>query len=603
MAEFKLSMLSQSPKTLFAKNRRMPKAKNTYKVTSIRQLWLILSPARKTQLLSVAALLVLIGLVEMASLGLFGALLQVMTVPDTQGSKLISKFTELLRIFGVPKESLVGVGTIQWLALGFGLAVSSAGFLRILATWVNCHLTASLGTDLATEVYERCLDEDYEEHIRHRAGELVSLVRDKSSEVVSVIFYFLTLLTSLIVGLLIVGGLTLLDPAFFAVTASMLGSFYAACGLFARRRMLQNSRRSAEGTTLITKAVQEGFGSFRDIILEGGQKVYANIFRRAQHQARHANAMILFLSMAPRYLNETAAMLFFVALLWWGVVHWGDFGATLPRLGVLVLGAQRLMPLVQQGYMSWAVLTGSSVATRMVLEVLSRNKIPRDAGLEALPFEKSLKFQDVSFRYAESKPWILRKLNFQLKKGGRIGLVGTTGSGKSTFADLLMGLLWPTQGKILVDGKPLRKKDLPRWRKNIAHVPQEIFLLDASFAENIALGCEAGAIDMIRVRESAQKAQIASFIESKPRGYFEEVGDRGRNLSGGQRQRIGIARALYKGAQLLVLDEATSALDEETERAVIKAINSLNSGLTIFVITHRGAALKKCDKIVSLKKT
>jgi ATP-binding cassette subfamily B protein len=572
------------------------------KLSCIFQIWLFLSPRQKIQLLFAIGLLVAIGLVEMASLGLFGALLQVLTFSDNRVSGWTPKIIEMMRIWSLLQENPSGKEMIQWLGFGFGLAVFCAGSLRIFATWLNCRLTAALGTEMATEVYIRNLTEDYERHIQHRAGELVSLVRDKTSEVVCVISYLLILISSLIVGLLIVCGLMLLDPFFFAMTAALLGSFYAVCGLLARRRILANSRRSAEGTTRITKAVQEGFGSFRDIALDSSQKVYARIFRQAQYQARRATSMILFFSMAPRYLNETVAMLFFVALLWWGVVHTGEFGAALPRLGVLALGAQRLMPLVQQGYMSWAVLTGSAVATRMVLDVLSRKEKPRRMKeLEPLSFQKSLQFQGVSYRYSDTTPWILRRLGFQLKKGDRIGLIGSTGSGKSTFADLLMGLLWPTEGSILVDGKPLQKKDLPRWRKNIAHVPQEIFLADASFAENIALGCEAGTIDMNRVREAAQKAQIASFIESKPRGYSEEVGDRGRNLSGGQRQRIGIARALYKGAQLLVLDEATSALDEATEHAVIEAISSLDPQLTILIITHRITALKKCDKIISLK--
>jgi len=571
-------------------------------MSPIRQLWFVLSPRRKAQLLGAAGLLILIGLVEMASLGLFGALLQVLTSPEGRVSGLGSKISAFLSFHGLAKSNLSGTELVKWLALGFGLAVSSAGFLRVLATWLSCRLTAALGTDVTTEVYERSLNQDYEEHIRHRAGELVSLVRDKTSEVVGVIFYLLNLFTSMIVGLLIVSGLVVLDPVFFIATVAFMGSFYGACGLFARRRMLSNSRKNAEGATQITKAVQEGFGNFRDIILDGSQKFYAKIFREAESRTRQASSNNIFLSMAPRYLTETAAMLFFIGILWWGAAYAENFRETLPRLGVLAMGAQRLMPLVQQGYMSWAVLTGSAAATRKVLEVLSQDVRPRVAkDLEPLPFRRDFKFKDVSFRYAETTPWVLRELNFQMKKGDRIGLVGTTGSGKTTFADLLMGLLWPTQGKIFVDGKPLKREDLARWRRNIAHVPQDIFLADASFAENIALGCESCQIDMVRVREAARRAQIASFIESKPRGYLEEIGDRGRNLSGGQRQRIGIARALYKNAQVLIFDEATSALDEQTELAVLESIGKLSADFTLLIVTHRPAPLKICSRYFDVK--
>jgi len=556
------------------------------------------------QTLMAMGILVWIGLLEIASLALFGVLLQMLAMPEAESGKFPPLLRNLFSMLGVSEWDSGGLGAISWAALLFGGAMMAAGSCRIFVTWLCCRLTAALGTDVTTEVYERCLRQNYEEHIAYRAGELVSLVRDKASEVVSVIFYLLNLASSAVVGLLIVSGLVFLDPAFFVLTVAILGSFYGVCGLWSRRRMGRNSRINAEGTTLITKAVQEGFGAFRDIILDGSQKIYARIFREAEYRTRRASAANIFLSMTPRYLTETAAMVVFAGILWWGATFGENFRETLPRLGVLALGAQRLMPLIQQGYMSWAVLTGSAVATRMVLEVLSRKSDPHGAtDLEPLPFRQSVQFQDVSYRYGESKPWVLEKLNYHLKKGDRVGVVGTTGSGKTTLADLLMGLLWPIEGKILVDGKPLQRADLPRWRKNIAHVPQDIFLADASFAENIALGCEQGQIDMQRVREAARKAQISSFIESKPRGYLEEIGDRGRNLSGGQRQRIGIARALYKNAEILVFDEATSALDNQTERAVMDSIQQLGEDLTIVIITHRPSILELCNEVLEINTT
>ena len=205
------------------------------------------------------------------------------------------------------------------------------------------------------------------------------------------------------------------------------------------------------------------------------------------------------------------------------------------------------------------------------------------------------------FRYSSDGPWVLNGLDLTIAKGARIGFVGATGSGKSTTMDLLMGLLEPTDGQILVDSEPLSRNRVRAWQRAIAHVPQSIYLADATLAENIAFGVPSGAIDMERVRQAARQAQIADFIEGRPQGYDALVGERGVRLSGGQRQRIGIARALYKQATVLVLDEATSALDNVTEQSVMDAIEGLDRDLTILVIAHRLTTVKRCDGIVELQ--
>jgi ATP-binding cassette subfamily B protein len=217
-----------------------------------------------------------------------------------------------------------------------------------------------------------------------------------------------------------------------------------------------------------------------------------------------------------------------------------------------------------------------------------------------LPFKKLIQFDSIKFRYTSETPWVIDNLSFNIPKGTRVGFVGKTGSGKSTCLDLLMGLLLPLSGRITVDGNVLDQRNLRSWQRNIAHVPQAIYLADTSLAENIAFGVTPEKIDMKRVREAARQAHIADFIESSPQGYQALVGERGIRLSGGQRQRIGIARALYKQAAVLVFDEATSALDHETEKAVMEAIEGLSADLTILIIAHRLTTLKKCTQIIDL---
>jgi ATP-binding cassette subfamily B protein len=279
--------------------------------------------------------------------------------------------------------------------------------------------------------------------------------------------------------------------------------------------------------------------------------------------------------------------------------------AALPVLGALALGAQRLLPALQQGYAAWSSIIGYQFSTKEVLELLDQN-LPIEASQplpEPLPFKKSIQFDSVKFRYTCEAPWVIDSLSFNIPKGARVGFIGKTGSGKSTCLDLLMGLLEPSSGRIAVDGIVLDRRNRRSWQRNIAHVPQAIYLADTSLAENIAFGVPSKNIDIKRVKEAARQAHIADFIESSAQGYQALVGERGILLSGGQRQRIGIARALYKQATVLVFDEATSALDHETEQAVMEAIEGLSADLTILIIAHRVSTLKNCTQIIELNKS
>ncbi len=262
-----------------------------------------------------------------------------------------------------------------------------------------------------------------------------------------------------------------------------------------------------------------------------------------------------------------------------------------------------MLPAMQQAYNAWAVISGSFVSFQDTIELLDQ-PMPQDAlepAPEPLAFESEIRLDNVRFRYAEESEWVLDGVNLTIPKGARVGFVGSTGSGKSTLMDLLMGLLEPTEGQILVDGEPITGRRTRAWQRTIAHVPQAIYLSDATLAENIAFGLRHKEIDLERVRRAANQAQIAQYIESDPQGYDAVVGERGVRLSGGQRQRIGIARALYRRADVLVLDEATSALDNETEQSVMEAIENLDRSLTVLLIAHRLTTVRNCDVIVEVK--
>ena len=274
----------------------------------------------------------------------------------------------------------------------------------------------------------------------------------------------------------------------------------------------------------------------------------------------------------------------------------------LPLFGVLTLSAQRLLPALQQSYSAWAVITGSQAVLANVLELLNQELPPEviHPSIKQMNFCESIQFDNVSFRYSNDGQWVLRDMNLTINKRSRVGIIGTTGCGKSTTIDIMMGLLMPSEGSILVDGQLLNNDRLWAWQRNIAHVPQDIYLSDNTVAENIAFGIPLDQVDMARVYDVANKAQLNEFINNLSDGYNTIVGERGVRLSGGQRQRIGIARALYKRASILVFDEATSALDSSTEKSILDAINSLSRDLTIIMIAHRITTVQNCDIIYEI---
>jgi ABC-type multidrug transport system fused ATPase/permease subunit len=273
-------------------------------------------------------------------------------------------------------------------------------------------------------------------------------------------------------------------------------------------------------------------------------------------------------------------------------------------LGALALGAQRLVPLMQQVYAGWAATQSagpmlSDIVAILRLPTTPQLAVPRDGA--RLAFRRDIVFRRVGFTYPGAGRPALEAVDLVVKKGARIGIAGRTGSGKSTLMDMLLGLLSPDRGEIAIDGVVLTDANRAAWQARIAHVPQAIHLSDASLAENIAFGVPPEAIDMARVVAAAEQAELGEVVAALPDRYDTPVGERGVRLSGGQRQRVGIARALYKRADVLVFDEATSALDTETEAAVMQAISRLDRHLTIILIAHRVSTLEGCDSILTLE--
>jgi len=485
----------------------------------------------------------------------------------------------------------------------FALAALAAGAIRMLVLWASTRLSFAIGVDLSQEVYRRTLYQPYRVHAQRNSSEVVSAIANKIGASIHVLFQVLNLGNSVLVLVAVVAALLVIDPVIAGIAAAGFGASYGAITWLFRSRLRANSERIADKQTQLLKALQEGLGGIRDVLLDGTQPLYCRIYLEADLQVRRAQGNNMFIAGSPRFAMEALGMVL-IAVLAYGLSRGsGGIVGALPVLGALALGAQRLLPALQQIYAAWSTIAGSR---RSLIDVLALLELPLPPEAfvpppPALPFREAIRFENVRFRYAAEQPWVLDGISLEIPRGARVGVVGATGSGKSTLLDLLMGLLDPVEGRIAVDGRDIGGERRRAWQRTLAHVPQSIFLADASIAENIAFGVPKEEIDMARVRRAAAQAQIAEFIESGPEGYAARAGERGIRLSGGQRQRIGIARSLYKEASVLVFDEATSALDNATETSVMEAIDSLDRNLTVVLIAHRLTTVRHCDFIVELE--
>ena len=541
--------------------------------------------------------MILASLLEVISLGAVLPFLGVLTAPEQVFNYYLAKpLIESLELTS-PNQLLFPFTII------FILTVIFAASVRLLLLYSMTRLAFAIGADLSIDIYRRTIYQEYAIHISRNSSEVINGIITKTGAVINgIINPMLVLISSSVFILAIITALIFINIEVALISAIGFGSLYYGVSKFTRQKLKENSQCIAKQSSQMIKSLQEGLGGIRDILIDSSQKFYCDLYRNADLPLRKASAINIFISSSPRFLMEPIGMIIIAVIAYFMSLQEGGLVKVIPILGALALGAQRLLPALQQAYSSYSTIRGSYASFKDVLKLLNQ-PLPKFLGLpqrRPLSFKKEIQLENLSFRYTENGPWILDKVNLTFKKGMRIGFVGKTGSGKSTLLDIIMGLLPETKGKFKIDGKLIKNSNRKLWQANIAHVPQNIFLSDNSIKENIAFGIPSEKIDLQRVKKAAQQAQIDQTIEKWPEKYETFVGERGVRLSGGQRQRIGIARALYKDASVLILDEATSALDNETENSVMTSIESFDKKKTILIIAHRLSTLKGCDQIINL---
>ena len=564
--------------------------------TALARLWVKLTRRRKVQLGFLVGLSILASSLEVLSLGLLFPFLALLAAPLQESRHPI---IETLMSFLGTEDMSVLAGVVL---IGFCLAALVAGVVRLLVLVSNNRFSFSLANEIGEEVYRRSLFQPYTDHLLQNSSTLVDAALNKTMAVAgNIVAQVLLLITSALVGAGILAAIMMTDAVVAISTGLAFGGIYAAIILLARGELRRNGETIARQSTRAIRALQEGLGGIRDVIIDGSQDLYVRVFREADRPFKMAMARNAVIAGAPRFVVETLGMILIASLAF--VLSRGSGGVAdaIPTLGVLALGAQRLLPMLQQSYAAFATIRGNEAALWEVLRLLDRPLPTVSTAAQPISFQREISLEGVRYGYPSSGQPVILGLDLKIRRGERVGFFGPTGGGKSTTLDIIMGLLSPTSGALLVDGILVDSSNQTSWRSHLAHVPQSIFLSDGTVAENIAFGAEPGDIDRLRVREAARLAQIDSTIESWPAGYDTIVGERGVRLSGGQRQRIGVARALYKHADLIILDEATSALDNETESALIAAIGSLGADVTVLMVAHRLTTLRNCDLVVELE--
>jgi ABC-type multidrug transport system fused ATPase/permease subunit len=562
-----------------------------------RMLWSLLSKRRKFQFFLLLCLMLIASIADLFSLGAVIPFLGIITFPEK-----IYQYSEMLPFLNYFKISdpaeILFLTTIFFIA-----AIFLSGAIRLLLLYSNNRLSFATGGDIAREIYRRNLYQSYSSYIQKNSSEIIDGIFNKADSIIyETILPVCNLLSGLILLIVILGAILIINPVLAFKIFSGFGLAYFIIIIFTKKIFLLNGKKIALKTKILVKLIQESFGSFRDILISGSQSFYYINYQELDLSIRKSQATNLFLGQAPRFLMETIGAIL-IALFAFNLTSKASGVIQLiPLFGAFVLGAQRVLPLFQQSFNAWAYLQGGKASLVSTIDFMTQTPESKSLGKanNKISFKKSIKLENIDFSYNKNQKLILKDISLVIDKGNRVGFIGKTGSGKSTLLDIIMGLLSPSRGSIKIDNKTLTSRNIRSWQNKLAHVPQSIYLSDASIAENIAFGVPKHSIDMELVKKSADIACVSADIELMRDGYQTFVGERGIRLSGGQRQRLGIARAFYRQADIIIFDEATSALDLKTERNLIQEISKLSPNITLLIISHRMLSLQDCDYIIEI---
>lgn len=396
--------------------------------------------------------------------------------------------------------------------------------------------------------------------------------------------------------------LVLVDPRLTLIVGLLMSVVYLFIYYFVRNYLKRTGEDRLKNNQLRFTSVSEAFGAAKEVKIGGLEETFIESFSNSAQVVAKTVASSQIIGQLPRFILEAIAFGGLLLIILYSIMDTGSFNSAIPVISLFVFAGYRLMPAIQHIYASFTQLAfiGSSIDKLYNdLKNLKTFNKKQDQGI--LPFNKLISLKNICYNYPNSSRATLKNLNLSIPAKSIIGLVGATGCGKTTTIDIILGLLTPQEGTLEVDGKVITEQNSRSWQRSIGYVPQHIYLSDDTVAANIAFGVKPKNINQDMIEKASKIANLHEFVINElPQKYNTEIGERGIRLSGGQRQRIGVARALYHSPKVLVLDEATSALDNQTEKAVMDAVNNLGKDITIILIAHRLNTVKNCDIIYKI---
>lgn len=580
---------------------------------SARQMLALFSPAERVRFIGVFAAMLCMGVLQMAGVGVILPFVSLLSDPGT-----IHNNTFLEALYnGLGFEStnsfLMFLGSVLLVVL------VGSNVVTAFTLWLMTHFAWSVQRRVSSRLLAGYLAQPYEAFLNRNSAETGKNILIESQQFANgVLIPAMKSMAFGITALMIVGFLFWVNSLLALAVTLIFGGAYLLVYLTIRRALLRIGHERMQANTQRFQAVDEAFGSVKEVKVLGREGYFLERYEPAASTFAAAMAKSQVFGQIPRYAIEALAFGTVMIAILFVLASGQGLQSALPVASAFVVAGYRLLPALQNLYQGFTEWRFNQSVVDTLHEDLVAHDIGRDSSIQAssqaarqtvtlgktaakLSFEDTLQLDRVSYSYPAANAQSLRAICVTIPKNSFIALTGATGAGKTTLADIILGLMEPTAGEIRVDGIKLTPENRRLWQANIGYVPQEIYLTDSTVAANIAYGLPDDAIDDTAVERAARIANIHGFIKNNlPNGYQTRVGERGVRLSGGQRQRIGIARALYHDPSVIVLDEATSALDNETERRIVNELDAMRGGRTLIVIAHRLTTVQNCHKVFML---
>ncbi len=569
---------------------------------TIKKLFFLLTPYERRRAFLLLLMIIVMAFLDMLGVASILPFITVLTNPSLIEENLIlNNMFHISIIFGVEnnQQFLFALGVLVFIILIISLT------FKALTTYAQVRFVQMREYSISKRLVEGYLHQPYSWFLsRHSADLGKTILSEVGTIITQGIRPLIELIAKGMVAIALIILLLIPDPKLALIVGLSLSFFYFIIFYFVRNYLNQTGEQRLKNNQLRFTAVSEAFGAAKEVKVGGLQQTYIKNFANSSLIYAKTQAASQVISQLPRYILEAIAFGGILLIILYVMAQTGSFNNSLPMVSLYVFAGYRLMPALQQIYASVTQLTFVSASLNKLNDDLANLKpFNKDQDQGVLSLNKKIILKNIHYNYPNSSRTALKDINLIIPAKSTVGLVGPTGSGKTTTVDIILGLLDPQKGQLEVDEKKISNQNVRSWQRSIGYVPQHIYLSDDTVAANIAFGVNPNDINQEYVEKAAKIANLHSFIlDELPLEYRTTIGERGIRLSGGQRQRIGIARALYHNPQVLILDEATSALDNQTEKAVIDALNNMNSDITIVLIAHRLNTVKNCDIIFKFEK-